>query len=552
MKKLILILLLFAVVSCTYDSQKQQYISVRLFGWDKQLADFYPQITDSLSSVNTEEFSTRNRHYHTLLNAIAGAWSGKSLVTDSALDKTTDWYRSKRDYRNVCRAMVYHYSTENQYNRLKEAEELFNRYKIDDSLTKAYLYMYLSEAIVRPAAGVSLSRQTAAQKSESYKRMSIAIFIEIGRLREAQNLLINSYNTQPFYLTREKQLEALREIESFDTIYPEVKSKLLLLYANYFFEENDKRGFEYLHEHIKFEGDRILKDVAKIYVFQRMSNEYLRIGQMESALRYAMLYNKHLLELQPFEFDGYRSLSSVYEAMGDSKNAYINHQLYHKAFSYKKSAQYQDILLQSKAATREYEKKIKQLRRANTFTVYGTILFVGALLATLGLSIFKKRRGNFSNARAEEEYREQVGDLTKLYKRVRFTNEVLRVSAGLMPSFIDSMAKEAGRCRKVSQETFDNILNNISSMRQSGRDIISEIAKSEEFAELFPDLASYKELSSYEKVIQALFEMGYSPKEISNLISTTPASIRSIKAKIKDKLPLLSMSGDGENQSEEY
>jgi len=382
--------------------------------------------------------------------------------------------------------------------------------------------------------------------------MSIAIFIEIGRLREAQNLLINSYNTQPFYLTREKQLEALREIESFDTIYPEVKSKLLLLYANYFFEENDKRGFEYLHEYINFEGDRILKDVTKIHVFQRMSNEYLRIGQMESALRFAMLYNKHLLELQPFEFDGYRSLSSVYEAMGDSKNAYINHQLYHKAFSYKKSAQYQDILLQSKAATKEYEKKIKQLRRANTFTVYGTILFVGALLATLGLSIFKKRRGNFSNARAEEEYREQVGDLTKLYKRVRFTNEVLRVSAGLMPSFIDSMAKEAGRCRKVSQETFDNILNNISSMRQSGRDIISEIAKSEEFAELFPDLASYKELSSYEKVIQALFEMGYSPKEISNLISTTPASIRSIKAKIKDKLPFLSMSGDGENQSEEY
>ena len=42
------------------------------------------------------------------------------------------------------------------------------------------------------------------------------------------------------------------------------------------------------------------------------------------------------------------------------------------------------------------------------------------------------------------------------------------------------------------------------------------------------------------------------PKIYQNLISTTPASVRSIKAKIKDKLPSLSMPGEGENQSEEY
>ncbi|MDO9680515.1 MAG: hypothetical protein Q7262_05820 [Bacteroidales bacterium] len=553
MNRLVLIILLFVVVSCSYDNQKQQYLSARLSHWDQIMANQYTQIIDSLGSLNSKDLSTKNRHYHALLSAVAGAWSGKFVTNDSALLKATDWYRSKKDYRNVCRAIIYNRSNlEVQYDRLKEAEELFNRYKINDSLTKAYLYMYLSEAIVRPSAGVSLSRQTAAQKSESYKRKSVSIFIDIGRLREAQNLLINSYNTQPVYITRDKQWENLKEIESFDTIYPEVKSKLLFLYANFFFEGNDKQGFKYLREYIDYEGDGIIKDILKIQAFFRMSSEYQKIGEKDSALHYAILYNKHLLELQTFEFEGYRYLSSVYEAMGDSKNAYINLQHYHKAFSYRRSAQYQDILLQSKAAAKEYDKKIKQLRRANSFTIYGTLLFVLALLAIMGLTIFNKRRGNFVNARAEDEYMAQIAELTKLYKRAKFTNEVMRASAGLMPSFIDSMAKEAGRCRKLSQETFDNILNNIGSMRQSGRDIISDISKSEEFAEFFPEIASYKELSSYEKVILALFEMGYAPKDISNLISTTPASVRSIKAKIKDKLPSLSMPGEGENQSEEY
>ncbi|PKO97102.1 MAG: hypothetical protein CVU12_02205 [Bacteroidetes bacterium HGW-Bacteroidetes-7] len=552
MNRLVLIILLFAVVSCNYDNQKQQFISARLSNWDEKLADQYSQISDSLSSIDTRKLSTQNRHYHTLLSAIAGTWSGKTLTNDSALLKATSWFRSRKDYRNVCRAIIYNRSNlEEQYDRLIEAEELFNRHKINDSLTEAYLYMYLSEAIFRSSAGVSLSRQTAAQKSESYKSMSVAIFMKIGRLREAQNLLINSYNLYPVYMTPEKKLDNLKEIELFDTIYPEVKAKLLMIYANYYFSINSKEGFKYLNDYIAFEGDQIFRSKKMVSAFSTLSAEYKKIGELDSALHYAKLFNKSLLELQADAFDGYHLLSSVYAEMGDSNNAYKNHLLFHKAFSYRKSTQYQDALLRNRAITSDFEKRIKRLKRERAFAIYGTVLFMGGLFAFAIFFVFKRRIGITGNEKVTEQYKAQLIELTELYKKGKFTNEVLKASAGLMPSFIDTMAKEAGRCRKSSQETFDNILNNISTMRQSGRDIISDISKSEEFAEFFPEIASYKELSSYERVVLALFEMGYSPKEISNLISTTPASVRSIKAKIKDKLPSLSMPGEGENQSED-
>lgn len=552
MNKLALIILLIVVGSCTYDNQKQQYLYGRLSQWDYQMADYYPQIVDSLSSLNTKDLSVRNRHYHTLLSAIAGTWSGITLTSDSALAKASSWYQSNRDFRNVCRAKIFNRSNlEEQYDRLKEVEEIFSSHRINDSLTEAYLYMYLSEAIFRSSAGVSLSRQTAAQKSESYRRMSVDIFMKIGRLREAQNLLINSYSTYPVYITQEKRLENLKEIELFDTIYPEVKSKMLIIYGNYFLSKNPEQGFKYIKDYITFEGDEIFRSKAKLNAFVLLTTGYQKAGKLDSALHYAKIYNKALIELQSDAYEGYRHLSSVYESMGDTKNAYENYLIFHRMFSYRRNAQYQDALLQNRAMALDFEKSIKRLKRERTIGIYSALMVSGGLFAFAIFFAFKQRVGVAGNERVAGEYKAQLTELNELYKKGKFTNEVLKASAGLMPSFIDSMAKEAGRCRKISQETFDNILNNISSMRQSGREIISDVSKSEEFAEFFPVIASYKELSSYEKVVLALFEMGYSPKEISNLISTTPASVRSIKAKIKDKLPSLSMSGEGENQSED-
>jgi hypothetical protein len=551
MKKLVLIILLFAVVSCKYDNHKQQYFFAKFAQWDSQLPDQYLQIADSLSLIKPDELSTKNRHYHTLLTSISGAFSGRIMSEDSALNIAKNWYQSRKDFRNACRALIFNSSNlDKQYERLKEAEDLFVRHKVNDPLTEAYLYMYLSESIIRPSSGVSLSRQTALQKSEVFKRLSVSIFKNIGRLRDAQNLLINSYSRQMF-ISREKQLESLKEIESFDTIYPEVRSKLLINYANYYFSINDTVGFKYLRDFLNYKDNNFFEQLSEKSILLRMSEEYRLIGKMDSSLHYATLYNNHLLELPSVEFNGYRNLSLVYEAMGDIKNAYKYLQLYQRSYNYKQSSQYQDVLLQKIATEKEHAKQVKQLQRERSAALYGSALVIVLLFATVGLSLFKNRRGSIGNARAEEEYKAQIAELNELYKRSKFTNEVLKASAGLMPVFIDSMAKEAARSRKISGETFDNILNNISSLRQSGRDIISDIAKSEEFAGFFPEIASYKELSSYERVVLALFEMGYSPKEISNLISTTPASVRSIKAKIKDKLPSLSMSGEGENQAED-
>ncbi len=516
------------------------------------MADQTSAVIDSLKTFNPKDLSTRNRHYYVLLSSIGEAWSGKYDHNDSALQKALSWYRSNSDYRNVCRAIIYNMSDlDGQFLRLTEAEKLLKKHKINDSLTEAYLYMYLSEAVFRSSAGVSLSKQSAARQSESYKRMSVDMFMKLGRLREAQNLLINSYNKYPLYMTPENRLDYLKDIESFDTIYPEVKSKLLLIYSNYFFSSGDKRGFSYLHEYLDFEGDDVYKNKEKLQALVTLSDEYKKVGKLDSALYFAKLYNARLIELHADAYEGYRLLSSVYEAMGETAKAYENHLMYHKVFSYRKSAQYQDVLLQKRKESQEYDSRIKKLKRERAFALYGTVLFMGALFAAITLFIFKNRRGILGNALAEEEYKAQLSGLEELYKKSKFTNEVMKVSAGLMPSFVDAMAKEAGRCRKISQDTFDNILNQISSMRQSGRDIIAEIAKSEDFADLFPEIAAYRELSSYEKVVLALFEMGYSPKEISNLISTTPASVRSIKAKIKDKLPSLFMSGEVENQTED-
>ena len=120
--------------------------------------------------------------------------------------------------------------------------------------------------------------------------------------------------------------------------------------------------------------------------------------------------------------------------------------------------------------------------------------------------------------------------------KIWLLNEILKVTAGLMPQFIEDIGLEATRSKKISRDVYDSLNYSVDNLRTICKNKLSEIAKSEKFLSNYPELAYLTELSTYEKIILVLINYGFSSGEIAEMLTVTPGSIRSIKAKIKEKI----------------
>jgi len=548
MHKLYYLAIIFILTcSCSKDNRAQLKHFEKLKLLDSLSFNNPLSVGDSLRSINFHEFSKSNRAYYTLLETIVNCRGGAIINNDSSIIESIEFYRSKSDFKNLFRSLVF--SSHASYNKkylltdslttqyLNEAKLIFERQKINDPLTEAYLYKFIAaNSIIDLIKNKSRGGFITSLSVEENIEKSVAIFHRLGLYREAQLALIFLSEMITSVYEYNKELEILDRVAAYPNIDPDIRQILNRRYIKYYNINDD-------YDKIIYYNHLILSDTAageslnriKDDAFLDLSSIYSKLNQTDSAIFYAIKYKDARLKDARSAHLGYNHLSKIYESSGYFREALE----YHSKSATLSLKVFRDHLSENLRQKREenegLKKEIKSYKsRINLLAIF----FLVALIITtftLIYSIKQLRKTNFALTKEVEILKSEITLHEDNEKKMWVITEVLKTTAGAFPILIKDVLNEAGRCRKESKETYENLNNHVDNIKSTLRDIIPEIAKSKVFTSTFPDIASKDELSPYEKIIHALYMMGYDAKSIANIFSVSPSTIRSVKARVKEK-----------------
>jgi len=501
---------------------------------------------DSLLNLNPETLSKSNFAYYTLLSTIGSSMNDIEIKDDSSIVKTVEWYRSKSDYYNLCRSLIF--SSAANYNRqfilndsikfshLKEAEDLFTQKKINDSLTEAYLNRFLAKQAIHLFVTKKSDLFHSTIRAEEHIKRAETLFLKLGNKREMQ--LTNLFLSQIVIGVYEydKELEILNKIASFQDLEKDIIPILNKRFAFLYQKKGDyDKSIILLKSILRDSIFGVSSKIKKSDIIKDIANTYSTNNQPDSAIKYAILYKDLMLKDLQFSHIGYQVLSNIYESSGDYFKALDFYKKYSNYASKLYVINLKNSTLQNKS---DNELLLNEIRRKKSLSNSLIVALVISLISLFVIIIYynKGHKGNNSLLNKKlEELKSNIANQEESAKKMWLTNEVLKTTAGKYPDLIRDVQREAAKCRKESRETYDSLNTIIDDGRQISREMISEIAKNKAFIQFFPDICSKNELSHYEKIIYALFSLGYDAKEISNFFSVSPSTIRAIKTRLKDK-----------------
>ncbi|MDP3437260.1 MAG: hypothetical protein Q8S04_08450 [Bacteroidales bacterium] len=514
--------------------------------WDSLLFMNPVSVMDSLQNFKPEKLSESNFAYFNLLSTIGSCMNDIYIIDDSYIPKTIEWYRSKNDYYNLCRSLIF-CSAANfikqlflndsiKFNNLGEAEELFTQNKVKDPVTEAFLNKYLAKKSIHLFHSNKSDLFPATLKAEEYINRAETLFMKLGNKREMQ--LSNLYLLEIVVGVYEydKELEILNKIAGFPDLEQDIRPLLNKKFAHLHQKkvEYDK-SIHYLKSVLgdslfgissKINKSDIINDIAVIYDIK---------NQPDSAIKYAILYKDLMLKDLQRSHIGYQFLAKIYENSGDYSNALDLYKRYSKYASKLFTTELKERTLQNQSEKNLLIKEIRQKKSLSNSLIIALITSLVGLVFTIIYFKSSQRRDNSKLERELDELKKHIESLEESAKKLWIINEVLKTTAGKYPDLIRDVQREAAKCRKESKGTCDNLNTIVDDARQISREMISEIAKNKYFANNFPEIFNKTELSHYEKIIYALFSLGYDAKEIANFFSVSPSTIRAVKARVKDK-----------------
>ncbi len=503
-------------------------------------------VMDSLQNFKPGKLSESNFAYFTLLSTIGSCMNDIDITDDSSITKTVEWYRSKSDYYNLCRSLIFcsaanynkqHFLNDSiKFNNLREAEDLFTQDKVKDPVTEAFLNKYLAKKSIHLFYSNKSDIFPSTLKAEEYIKRAETLFIKLGNKREMQ--LTNLYLSEIVIGVYEydKELEILNKIAGFPDLEQDIRPLLNKKFAHLYQRklEYDK-SLHYLKNVLgdslfgissKIKKSGIINDIAVIYDIK---------NQTDSAIKYAILYKDLMLkDLQRSHF-GYQFLSKTYENNGDYSNALDLYKKYSNYTSKLHTTQLKERTLQHLTEKNLLIKEIRQRKSLSNSLIIVLITSLVGLVSTILYFKTGRRRDNSKLVRELDDLNKQMANQEMSIKKLWVTNEVLKTTAGKYPDLIKDVQREAAKCRREAKGTYENLNTIIDDSRQISREMISQIAKNKSFAKNFPEIFNKTELSHYEKIIYALFSLGYDAKEIANFFSVSPSTIRAVKTRLKDK-----------------
>lgn len=537
------LLISFFLSSCFGNSKVQEDIQIRLNSWDSLMFRHPERVYDSLEIVKFPKLSKENRALHSLLYTIASTRLMLRIQNDSLIKESLDWYKKKSDYKNLCRVYLYysssifkdlHFTTDSIRNSyINTAQEILKSKEINDKITEAFIYKYKAfHNVFNRGGNVTLKDINSFLKAEELLEKSNKIFRELNNTREIHISKLSFLDIfSPLY-DYDKKLEILNSIMNSDSISYDIRKRLYSNYS-YFYSSKDeysksiyyqKRLLSLLSEEETNEFENCISTLSK---------EYLNLNELDSALKYANLYNEITIKDIHKASYGYKLLTDVYTAKKDYLNALNFHKKYNQAIIRSIQIRNLDNTKRTKEESDTYYKSARALS-ANIKTTYA--IFSLLLLVFIIICIYQwfKLRNNCRSG--NKEFKELILKLEENeyeLKKLWLGNEILKSTSEVHTEFIKSIIKEAARCRRESRDVSENLNRIVEFQKQMTKDIIPEIIKSEQFTSMYPDIATKTDLSPYEKIIQALYASGFDTKEIAYLFSTTTSNIRAVKSRKK-------------------
>ncbi|MEN6618801.1 MAG: hypothetical protein ABFC28_04810 [Rikenellaceae bacterium] len=535
MRKLIFVLSVAALLfSCTSVHHEQQNINEKLVAWDRIISENPKGVIDSLKSIQKEKLSTSNLAYYSLLRTIAGENIYETFKNDSAITLSVNWYRSSKNYYNYCRSLLYkgiviygiNRADSSAYMFIKQAEETYVSKNINDMAMKGQIYIYL---------GKISSLKSNFEEAESYLKKSIEIYT---RLNDVRNVQIARLDLFWSYFSQKKYSEALSNIITFadsDTLSPHIQYEFYNALAGYYSAKKDyKISTEYIKKMLKMKSEDNL-DINYPKLYYSLASYYKRSNRPDSCLFYSKLAVKSITDSSSRENHFYyRYLADLYSAKGDYKQASEHYRkayfLYIKSYSKLSRSRFLEIEKRYDLSRKEAQLSKSEAHNAFLFNVLFSLLLLIVLIilfVRLMVNGYKKKR---------EHTDKQIFSAETELKESWFINEVQKVSAGLLPKFIEDVNIQANRSRKFSKELSEDLNKSIDEIRTLSKNKFAAIVRKEAFLSLNPNLKYFRDLSDLEKITLALVEYDYSTQEIADILCTSTSSIRATKTKIRDKI----------------
>jgi len=522
--------------SCKSIGHEQQNIKERLEVWDNIIDNNPKAVIDSLETIKPESLSKSNTAYYNLLSTIARHFNYFNFQNDSAISQAVNWYRGVKDYRNYCRSLLYKgiviYNISqvdsSSYMFIKHAEEIYTSRGINDKTLESTLYLYLGR----------ISRiKVKYIDAERYLNKSIKISKEINNVYILQNARIDLFWT---YLSQKRYSEALSNIITFadeDSLSPNIQYKFYNALAGYYSSKQDfKISTEYVKRMLAMKcTDNLDINYSKLY--HSLANYYVRCNRPDSSLFYGQLAVLSIKEVNADTHFYYRYLADRYSQIGDYRQAFENcrqaYITYISAYSKISRNRYLEIEKRYDLSQKESQLRKSEADKAFLFSVVISL----SLMVVLTILFFRKFVNKYN--RKQESSEEEIFSATNELKRSWFINEVQKISAELLPRFIEDVNKHASRSRKQSKEISDELNKSIDDVKSAVRNKLTAIVRNETFMTLNPSLKYLQDLSDLEKTIVALIEYGYTTQDIADLLNTSTSNIRATKTKIRDKISAL-------------
>ena len=118
----------------------------------------------------------------------------------------------------------------------------------------------------------------------------------------------------------------------------------------------------------------------------------------------------------------------------------------------------------------------------------------------------------------------------------KLANRLLTRQAENLPLFTDKVNKISNKSIKLSGELYDELQSAISMVKANSENGMVEVVNDEMFLKMYPYIMEMELLTPREKLILILTEEEYSIAEIALCLSTSDASVRAIKSRIRTKL----------------
>ncbi len=283
--------------------------------------------------------------------------------------------------------------------------------------------------------------------------------------------------------------------------------------------------------------EKELKGMDLAHAAYPISKYHSMLNSPDSALHYAKIALKSVVESRPKYPRMYiyiKNLGDAYYKLGEYKLA---SDIYNKAFE--KAVEHSITIYRNLASTIENNYRqiqvidnIRQQKADLKITTLCTLTILLLALLCIGLLLYKTR----IDKKIKENIALQHKALEKDLKQSKTLMDVVSISFGILPKFIDKVNDISSKIFSSDPHLYDSFQDEIGTIKAEMRKRLLELVNQKSFAENYPILEHLGSLSNQEKMITLLLDQKYNTKYIAGILNVSQSSVRASKVKIKSKI----------------